>query len=192
MNWDEIDKYKPTWNVEAFNAVEEVDVVLRETEPSRMVIMEYADIPNYAGLSVFLDNINKIMYVWVSEYAKHRGWVKKKIVKAKTPKEFAVAIILQFARDLKVDMRDYKVVRVNEGQETEDFEWLFMYEIAEIGLYSQFYPKPEYQLMFQEREERLAAERAAKEALKKCPKCGWLLTSGKTVCPRCKHDLGKA
>ncbi|MHA1733433.1 MAG: zinc ribbon domain-containing protein [Promethearchaeota archaeon] len=175
--------YKPEWNLEAYNAVEEIDVILQETQPTRSVLMEYGDMDDYRGVTMIVDNIEKKIWVWVSEYAKHKSWTKK-LKKTRDPKKFAALVYNVIANTLKYDLREFEVIRVDEGQETEDFEWLFMYEISPLTLYQKHYPKTEYQQMFNEREERLALEKA-KNAMTKCPHCGWLLTGGKTVCPKC-------
>lgn len=182
INWDKLRKYKPSWNIEAFNAVHHIgDIVFKETEPTRSVIMEYGDDETYAGITVYADNINMIMYVWMSQYVKAKKWVKK-LHKTDDKQEFATMIYQQFARTLKIDIRPWEVEPVLEGQETEDFEWLFMYELADINLYEQFYPKTEYAQIFQEREERKQLE-ARKAAIGKCPHCGWMTKAD--VCPRC-------
>jgi len=172
-----------TWNIEAYHVKELVDLEFVETAATRGAIQEYADEPNYCGMSVFFDNINKEIFVWISAYAKKKGWVKK--LEKLTGDKFDIMFRQIFESSMKKNINDYKVYRIDEGQETEKFEWLFMYEIAELSQYRQHYPKPEYQEMFNKMEE----ERQLKEStVQKCENCGWLLAAGKTICPKCGHD----
>ncbi len=180
-------EYKPEWNLEAFNAIEEVDVVLKETEPTQSFLMEYGDMDEYRGITIVIDNIDMKIYVWVSEYAKHKGWTKK-VRKTTDPKKFSGLVLKAFAELLRYDMRNYEIIRIDEGRETEDFQWLWMYELASLKLYQQHYPKTEYMEMFQEREERLALEKA-QQSMSKCPHCGWLLTGTKEKCPKCGKEI---
>ncbi len=172
-----------TWNIEAYQVKEVIDPVFVETAASRAAIQEYAEEEKYCGMSVFFDNINKEVYVWISAYAKKKGWVKK--FEKVTGDKFDIMFREVFESLMKKIINDYKVYRVDEGQETEKFEWLFMYEVAELSQYKQHYPKTEYQEAFNRMEE----EKAAKEtSVQKCENCGWLLAAGKTACPKCGHD----
>lgn len=172
-----------TWNIEAYHVKEVIDPEFVETAATRAAIQEYADEPNYCGMSVFFDNINKEIFVWVSAYAKHKGWVKK--FEKVTGDKFDIMFREVFERLAKKNIRDYQVFRIDEGQETEKFEWLFMYEVAELSQYKQHYPKTEYQEVFNQMEEE---KRLKESTVQKCENCGWLLATGKTTCPKCGHD----
>src|SRR5271157_1044223 len=175
-----------TWNIEAFHVKEVVDPEFVETAATRSAIQEYADEKDYCGMTVFFDNIKKEIFVWVVAYAKHKGWVKKLV--GMHGDKFDIQFREIFQKIAKKNIRDYTVTRIDEGQETEKFEWIFMYEIAELAVYTQHHPKAEYQEMF----DRLEEEKAIKESsVKKCEKCGWILTAGKTVCPRCGYNPEK-
>ncbi len=172
-----------TWNIEAYNVKVVIDSEFVETAATRAAIQEYADEQNYCGVSVFFDNINYEIFVWVTKNAKHKGWVKN-LVWSK-PEKTEEIFREQFHKQTKKDISNYKVYRIDEGQETEKFEWLFMYEVAELSQYKQHYPKTEYQEAFNRMEE----EKALKEtSVQKCENCGWLLAAGKTACPKCGHD----
>jgi hypothetical protein len=176
-----------TWNIEAYHVKEVVEPEFVETAATRSAIQEYADEKDYCGMTVFIDNINKEIFVWVAAYAKHKGWVKK--LAGMKGDKFDIQFREIFQRLAKKNIRDYAVIRVDEGQETEKFEWLFMYEIAELSMYTKHHPKAEYQEMF----DRMEEEKVMKEtAVRKCEKCGWILTAGKAECPRCHFNPEKA
>ena len=69
--------YKPSFNIQAYNVIDRVDLIIREAQPSREIIDLYSDNPYYGGVSFFFDNLGKIIYAWISTYAKKRDWAKR-------------------------------------------------------------------------------------------------------------------
>lgn len=188
--------YKPAFNIQMYNAIDNVDLMIRETHPSREVIDLYEEAVNYyAGLTFVFDNLSQIIWVWIPIYGpKKRGWVKKlarlghKCVESQDPsvcKKFSKEVIERLEEELNCTITNYEVKPVIEGQHPDDFEYLFLYEVQEYGLYSQHYFRPDVQMRMPMEEYDAPSE----EPVRKCPNCGWIVSKDATHCPRCKAEL---
>lgn len=180
-----IPKYKPAWNVEFYQVVDKGQVILEETEQSRQVIDLYSEIPDFMGIVVIFDNLNKIIWAWCSRYVKPRGWAKKliKYVKKGKKQKFADFLLEVLKDEMEKDFSDYKVAMVTEGQHPNEFEELFLYDVVDINLYKKHYYKPEYQHLYNYMEPE-----EEEPVTKKCKNCGWIMSSDKKVCPKCRKD----
>ena len=178
-----------------YNVIDNVDLMIRETHPSRQVIDLYEEAVNYyGGLTFLFDNLSQIIYVWVPEYGPDkRGWVKKAAKYARKYKDknkdkyknkLVDMIKEKFLEEMGVVIKNYEFRIVLENQHPDDFEYLFLYEVQEYGLYSQHYFRSDVQMRMP-----MDTEPVVEEKVDKCPECGWILSKGATKCPRCKHDL---
>ena len=171
--------YKPSFNIQAYNVIDRVDLSIRETHPSREIVDLYSENNYYGGISFFFDNIGKIIWVWIARYTKHKDWAKK-IVNEKNPDKFKKLVHKILEDELDKTIEGYEIHRVEEGNHPDDFELLFLYEIQEFELYNQHYYRADVQMLMPQ--EATPVE----QTVTKCPKCGWILTKGKTKCPRCQ------
>ena len=175
--------YKPSWNVESYLLIDRVDLYLKETAATRENVDFYQDIEHFGGIIFYFDNYAKIIYVWVSNYWKHRDWAKK-IAKEQNPVKFQKAVIEILQKEMQKDLTGYKVVRVNEGEINNDFETLFLYEIVEFHLYKQHYFRADVQMLMPQEEQEAPK-------IRECPNCGWVLSADATVCLKCKTPVPK-
>jgi hypothetical protein len=176
-------EYKPSFNIQAYNVIDRVDLTLRETHPSREIVDLYTENNYYGGISFFFDNIGKVIWVWISNYAKKRDWAKK-IAGEKNPDKFAKLCLKILEDELDRVIKGYEIKRVEEGVHPDDFELLFLYEIQEYDLYNQHYFRPEVEML-------MPVEQApVEQTTTKCPKCGWIISAGKNKCPRCQTVVG--
>lgn len=174
--------FKPSFNIQAYNVIDRVDLSLRETHPSREVIDLYSDNNYYGGVSFFFDNIGRVIWVWIARYAKQRDWAKK-IAKETDPKKFKDIVLKILQDQLDRVIENYDVQRVEEGVHPDDFETLLLYEIQEYDLYNQHYFRPDVEALMP------VEEAPVETTVTKCAKCGWILTKGKTKCPRCQTPV---
>jgi tRNA(Ile2) C34 agmatinyltransferase TiaS len=58
-----------------------------------------------------------------------------------------------------------------------------LYEIQDFALYNKHYYRADVEMLMPQ--ETAPVE----EAIKKCPKCGWILSKGKNKCPRCQFVI---
>jgi hypothetical protein len=173
--------YKPSFNVQMYNVIDRVDLTIRETHPTREVIDLYSENNYYGGVSFLFDNIGKIIFGWISLYAKKRDWAKK-MAKEKDPNKFASLVLKTLQDEIRRTITGYRIVRVDEGNHPNDFETLFLYEVQDFNLYQQHYYRPDVEMLLP------VTDVYVEEKTKKCPKCSWILSKGKTKCPRCQFD----
>ncbi len=174
--------YKPSFNIQAYNVIDRVDLIIREAQPSREIIDLYSDNPYYGGVSFFFDNLGKIIYAWISTYAKKRDWAKR-IGGEKDPRKFEMLVRKTLENELNVSLTAYKIIRVDEGNHPNDFETLLLYEVQDFDLYNKHYFRPDVEMLMPQETPTI------EEAVIKCPKCGWILSKGKNKCPRCQYVI---
>lgn len=178
--------FKPSFNIQMYNIIDRVDLIVRETHPTREVIDLYQESVNYYGGVTFLfDNLGKIIYGWISNYAKKRDWAKK-LAGEKNPQKFEKLVIENLERELDMSLEGYKVKREEEGIHSNEFETLFLYEVAEFELYQEHHYRPDVEMLMPQ--DNLYKPNLD-DAIRKCPKCGWILSKGKTKCPRCQTEV---
>ena len=176
--------YKPDFNVQMYNVIDRVDLSIRETHPTREVIDLYQESVNYyGGITFVFDNIEKIIYCWVSRYAKKRDWAKK-IAKAINPKKNAQLVIGHLQEELGRSLEGYKVKREVEGEHSDPFETMFLYEVQDFKLYQKHYYRDDVQMLMPDESSYFVAETTTK-----CPKCNWIISAGKSKCPMCQYEL---
>ena len=158
---------------------EKATLEVEEIQQSREVIDLYSEIPDFAGLVFIFDNLNKVIWVWCSEYAKPKGWGKK-VKKEKNPQKVAQLVLSNLEEEMQVDLHDYKVAKVIEGNHPDEFEKLFLYDVVDVNLYQKHYYKPEYSYLYDYEQEEESGS-----GTKKCKNCGWIMSKDKTKCPRC-------
>jgi len=175
-------KYKPAWNLEFYRVVDKAQLEIEETQPTREVIDLYSEIPDFAGIVFIFDNLNKIIWTWCSRYVKSSSWAKK-IIKEKNPNKVAQLVLKHLQDEMQVDLSDYKVAKVVEGEHPNEFEELFLYDVVDYNLYKQHYYKPEYQHLYD-----YMQENEPESQTKKCKNCGWIMSISKNICPRCRKN----
>jgi hypothetical protein len=177
--------YKPAFNVQAYNVIDRVDLGVRETHPSREIIDLYSENAYYGGVSFLFDNIGKIIWGWISNYAKKREWAKK-IAGEKNPAKFEALVKKTLEEELNVQLTGYTVKRVEEGNHPNDFEELFLYEIQDFDLFNKHYYRADVEMLMPQETPK------SQERVNKCPKCGWIISKGKNKCPRCQTVIEDA
>jgi len=178
-----------------YNVIDNVDLMIRETHPTREVIDLYEEALNYyAGLTFMFDNLSQIIWIWIPQYGPDkRSWVKKAAKygrkykdkgKEKYKRKLVDLVKEKLERDLDCKIENYEFKVVLENQHPDDFEYLFLYEVQEYGLYSKHYFRPDVQMRMP-----MDTEVHVEEKVRKCPDCGWILSKEATKCPRCKKEL---
>jgi len=180
---EQLKKYKPEWNLEFYVVKDKATLELEEIEQSRDVFDMYSEIPDFAGIIFVIDNLNKIIWTWCSTYSKSSGWAKK-IIKESSEKKSAQHVISALQDEMQVDFSEYKVSKVIEGEQNNEFEKLFLYDVVDINLYQKHYYKPEYEHLYEQEQQ----QEEQKSKTKKCLKCGWIMSTEKTICPRCQKN----
>jgi hypothetical protein len=175
--------YKPSFNVQAYNVIDRVDLSIRETHPNREVVDQYSENAYYGGITFVFDNIGKVIYTYVTRYLKKRDWAKK-IDKEKNPINLKKLVLNILESQLDRVIEGYDVKRVEEGEIDNDFETLFLYEIQDYSLYQQHYFRSDVEMLLPQ------PDPVVEERVAKCPKCGWILSKGKNKCPRCQTIVG--
>lgn len=174
--------YKPSFNIQAYNVIDRVDLGIRETHPSREVIDLYSENPYYGGISIFFDNLGKVIWVWISSYQKKRDWAKK-LANEKDLKKFTDLATKILEQELNCDLAGYTIKKVEENNHPDDFELLFLYEIQDFALYNKHYYRPDVEMRMPQEAPKI------EDKVTNCPKCGWILSKGKTKCPRCQFVI---
>lgn len=175
--------YKPSWNIELYQVLDKAMLEIQEASATRETIDMYSEIEDFAGIVFILDNIEKIIWTWCSNFVKSTGWAKK-MIKEKKPKKLAEMVLSIMADEMQQDFSNYKVAKVIEGNHPNEFEQLFLYDIVDINLYQKHYIKPEYQHLYGYQED----PEEVKSKTKKCKNCNWIMSNDKTVCVRCKKN----
>lgn len=178
--------FKPSFNVQMYNVIDRVDLSIRETHPTREVIDLYEESVNYyGGITFLLDNITKVIYTWVSNYAKKRDWAKK-IGGEKNPTKLERMVLEILEKELGITFAGYKVKREEEGNHSNEFETMFLYEVQEFDLYKQHYYRSDVEALMPQED---IYSPKVEETILKCKKCGWILSKGKTKCPKCQTPV---
>ncbi|MHA1729204.1 MAG: hypothetical protein ACTSWY_10795 [Promethearchaeota archaeon] len=165
---------------------------LEEIEVSRNFFSHCHELPDFAGISFILDNLNKIIWTWCIKYRiKLIDRIKKifrrkksnrinKIITKKSSRKVS-RLVLSFIRDkLQKNFSEYQIFKVIEGkQPPKEFEDLFLYEVVDFNLYNRHYKKAEY-------EQTYNYDIKKEDKKKKCKNCGWVMNINRKVCPRCK------
>lgn len=145
----------------------------------------------YLGVFFVFDNINQEVWIYQDDEIKTQKVVKS-LKKEKKVRKLAEKTVQLFVDMRNVDITSYAFVRAKDDEDA--LLELFKYQINEYPLYTQHYYLPRYEGEKEALEVGAVEQWESEEEVStvmECKNCGWVISKGAEVCPKCRRDPTK-